>query len=480
VTGVRERSCVAAAAVAALVVLGVGCGGSGSKAPASQGTGGSDAAGDGGGSGGAAGATAASGGAKAPESGGDGGASASDDSGVAANGADSGAAGEDAGTVEVPDLSPEIYDPERVPLFEIELSDDAAAALDADPDTYVHGTLRYGDEELADVGVRIKGEGSKRKLTEKAAFKLKFDAFVDDQTFHGLRRMTLNNMVEDPSFIAERLAFAVFRAAGLPAPRCNSARVRVNGDDFGVYANVESEDKTFLRRWFDDEDGNLYEEAQVDFFLGNEDQFELETNESKNDRSDLVALIAAIDASDRNEGDTFMADVGSELDLAHFLRFSAAEAAVNQWDMYAYTLFYPNNFRIYRDPSQDRFVFLPWGMDMSMKPFRDTGRAYIHVFELAHAGDHSDQAVSAGVIFRGCFESAPCKASYADAVAEVADAYDDLDVPALAARYYEQVKPFVYDDPRKEYTNDEFEDAYESLLTTVQGRTDALRADLQD
>lgn len=42
------------------------------------------------------------------------------------------------------------------------------------------------------------------------------------------------------------------------------------------------EDKAFLRRWFNDDSGNLYEEGQSDFVSGAENQFNLETNEALN------------------------------------------------------------------------------------------------------------------------------------------------------------------------------------------------------
>jgi hypothetical protein len=41
--------------------------------------------------------------------------------------------------------------------------------------------------------------GSLRTLDQKAAFKIKFDEFIEGQTFLGLKKLTLNNMVEDPS-----------------------------------------------------------------------------------------------------------------------------------------------------------------------------------------------------------------------------------------------------------------------------------------
>jgi hypothetical protein len=379
------------------------------------------------------------------------------------------------GEASPPDTSSELYDPERVPRFDLELPAESMAALERDSDTYVTGSLRYGTEVVSNIGVRVKGEGSLRTLQEKAAFKLKFDEFVSKQSFRGLRRLTLNNMVEDPSFLAERLAYHFYRAVGLPAPRCNSALVYVNGELFGVYANVETEDKTFLRRWFESDDGNLYEEGQVDFEPGNETEFDLETNEEANDRSDLTALIAAIASA---QPDTWLEDVGAELDLPHFLAFTAAEAAVNQWDMYGYTVFYPNNFRLYRDLSQNRFVFLPWGMDMSMKPFRDSDKPFIEVFELSRVGDRPSGRVSAGLLLRRCLESAPCQAAYRDVVAETASLYEAAGLLALAEKYHAQIADHVAADPRKEYTAAESEAGYQSLLATIRGRAAALRADL--
>jgi spore coat protein CotH len=373
------------------------------------------------------------------------------------------------------DLSAELYADDVVPRFDIELPAASMTALDADPDTYVRGTLRYGNETVSDIGVRIKGEASLRTLEQKAALKIKFDEFVADQSFRGLRRMTLNNMIEDPSFLAERLAYYVYRAAKLPAPRCNSALVYLNGKAFGIYANIETEDKTFLRRWFTSDDGNLYEEGQRDFETGAETVFDLETNETANDRSDMRNLIATIQNA---KSGTLLADWDKALDTQHFLRFTAAEAAVNQWDMYSYTVFYPNNFRIYHDPTSNKFVFLPWGMDMSMKPFRDSGKPFISIYGLARRGDNDRSAVTAGIIFQRCVADADCKANYTAAVRETLGIYETLKLEDVAKRYYEQIKAHVQADPRKEYTEREFEAGYESVLSTIRGRAAAIRADI--
>lgn len=278
-------------------------------------------------------------------------------------------------------------------------------------------------------------------------------------------------MVEDPSYLAERLAYHFFRELKLPAPRCNHALVSVNGMLFGLYANIETEDKAFLRRWFDSDAGNLYEEGQVDFDQGNEQAFDLETNEEKNDRSDLTALMAAL-ASAKSE--TYSADLGAQLDLPHFLAFTAAEAAVNQWDMYGYTVFFPNNFRIYRNPSSARFVMLPWGMDMSMKPYRDSGRPHILPLELSRQYDKKDGPITAGKMFRGCLASPACRSSYIEVVKETAKRYEAAQLEPLAKRYYAQIAPHIADEPRKEYTPKQIEQGYQSLLQTIRERPQAL------
>jgi spore coat protein CotH len=360
------------------------------------------------------------------------------------------------------DPSAILYDPDELPTFELELSQESMDALEADWRTYVRGNLRYGDETITDIGVRLKGEWTWRDLSGKAAFKLKFDEFVPEQRFHGLRRMTWNTAIEDPSFVAERIAYEVFRDVGLPAPRANSAIVTMNGELMGVYVNIETEDKTFLSRWFASNGGNLYEEKAHELLPGTEEEFwELETNEEENDRSDLTALFAAIDGAG---DDTFADDVAGVLDVDAFLGFSAAEGILNQWDGYAYTQYGPNNFRIYNDDSTGLFHFLPWGMDMALKPRGED--------------EGIDLDAPTGMVMQRCLESAPCAARYWVIVGEIADAMDGMDLVARAIRYHDQIAAAVAADPRREITLERFEQRTTTVQNFLAGRPDSARADI--
>lgn len=392
------------------------------------------------------------------------------------------------------DLSAELFDPEAIPVFEITLPQASITALGTAPDTYTHAALKYGDTTLSDVAIRIKGESSRRTLDKKAPFKIKLDEYVAKQTLLGMKRITLNNMLADPSFMAECLSYYFYRKAGLPAPRCNHALVYVNGDLFGLYANIESEDKTFLSRWFDSNDGNLYEDAQVDFTDGSESVFDLQTNETTNDRSDLTALIDAIDSA---QSSSYLADIGASLDTAHFLRFTAVEAAVNQWDGYSYTYFEPNNFRIYHDPTTGKFTFLPWGHDLAMKPFpvdegstNTSGMAFIPLFTAPVYENKSGARDAGGRIFvgdrdpstqrarGGCLGSTSCRTAYAQTLREVIALYDSSSLDEIAAEMYARIKQHVYDDERKEVSNADFETAYQNLLQHIAMRSQAMRDDM--
>ena len=359
------------------------------------------------------------------------------------------------------DPSAELYDLAAFPRFDIELPPESVTALENDPATYATGTLRYGDEVVTNIGVRLKGEYTFRPLSGKASFKLKFDEFVPEQRFRGLKHMTFNNGFEDPSFVAERLVYLAFRNADLPAPRANSAEIYVNGEPYGVYNNIETEDKPFLRRWFADDDGNVYEEQGVDWYPGNEEGFELETNEEVNDRSDLTALFAAVDAA---ADDTLLTDVAPVVNIDRFLRYCALEGLVNQWDGYAYTRFGPNNYRMYHDPTSGTFSLLPWGMDMAMKPL--DGEDFVDL----HSG--------AGLLLRRCLEVESCRATYDAVVAEEIDRFEALGLDQVAEAAYAQIGEAVRADPRKEHSNDEFEGTYGAVLEFTRQRPASARAQL--
>jgi hypothetical protein len=191
----------------------------------------------------------------------------------------------------------------------------------------------------------------------KPSLKLDFGP-APDGSARDFRRLTLNNDRQDPTHARQCLAYGLFAKAGLPAPACNLAHVTVNGQDLGTFTNVEPIKKPFLARHFTSDEGNLYEGQTVDFVGDDLDAFQLKTNELESDRSDLGALVEALEADDAE----LVTRVGSSIDLDQYRDFWALETLAGHWDGYDGNA---NNYYVYRDPESQRFHFIPWGTDGS-------------------------------------------------------------------------------------------------------------------
>jgi spore coat protein CotH len=203
----------------------------------------------------------------------------------------------------------------------------------------------------------------------RPAIKLNLDTHEPGRRYESLQRFTLNNDRQDPSHTHQCITYQMFRDAGLPAPRCHFARVRLNGQDLGIYSSVESVKRHFLRRNFGNDDGNLYEAQVADFGDNTKENFQLKLEHLVPDRSDLDGVVDALKANDATLPDL----LGQVLDIDQFIDFWAMETMMGHWDGAAGNA---NNFLIYHDPDSNLFHHIPWGTDGAMRlshPFRPDG-----------------------------------------------------------------------------------------------------------
>jgi hypothetical protein len=107
------------------------------------------------------------------------------------------------------------------------------------------------------VGVRIRGNTSYTALpagSQKFSLKIETDHFVPDLEVMGYDDINLNNGFRDPTFSRE-VVYNNYVAQFIPNPRANHAIVTINGQNWGVYINVQQVDKRMLRAYFEDDDG---------------------------------------------------------------------------------------------------------------------------------------------------------------------------------------------------------------------------------
>ena len=338
-------------------------------------------------------------------------------------------------------LSAGLFTLDRVLTLDLTLTEDAVASINADPYTYVPATLTLDGTTLDEVGVRVEGKlGSKRSLSQKMGFKIDLNRFVEGQTLLGLEKLIAKNLVQDPSFIHEYIAFQVYEAMGVKAPRVGYLWVTVNGAEFGLYANVEAMDDRFLARAYEDGSGNFYDGDYIlndawtsysllDFNYGTQDLFILDEGEDVG-HADVHAVTDAVQGAGRTE--RFMDEAGAVVDLEHHARFMATEYWAGQYDGYSN---YTNNYRVYFDPIDGLARFSPWDHDWAFY-------------------DSTPMTPSYGAVSVYCYADATCRQLFFEAVTEVCATVAALDLTAEIDRAAELLLPYIQADPRKEVSTE--------------------------
>jgi len=349
------------------------------------------------------------------------------------------------------DPSEALFQVERVTPISVWVADDQWAALSLDNYTYVEASASAGAAWFGRVGFRKKSTvGSNRSLDEKAAFKIDLNRY-ESHRLGGQEVLTLNNMVQDPTYVAEHLAYMLYRSAGIPAPRVGYVRLSINGEDWGLYALIENVDDTFLDRWYADGSGVLYEGAYgTDLVSGELEDFEVDEGDA-GDRADLSA-VADILAGEAD--DAAIAALERHVDLDALLLNMGIEAATLHWDGYTTA----NNYRLYHDPRTDRLQLLPWGTDQT--------------FITSNYPPYEGY----GLMYTFCLQNASCRARYSDALREAADLMDALPLRDEQETVRAMLAADIATDPRREHSDSTQASYLEAMSACIAGCPTALRA----
>jgi hypothetical protein len=250
--------------------------------------------------------------------------------------------------------------------------------------TNVAATVREGKRVWTNVAVHVKGAlGSFRPIDHKPSLTLNFDEWVKGQTFHDLEKISLNNSLQDPSFLNEKICREIYTAGGVPTPRADFATVELNGRYLGLFVLTEGWNKQFLSRHFKNAKGQFFEPT-----LSRDINGAWPPNE-KGDTNypALQALTAAVQT--RNHKDR-LARMRETLDLERFISLSVLDCLMWNWDGYPMNR---NNYRMYHDPESERVVFMPHGLDqMFWKPNGPimTGRSGVVIKSLLETAEGRD------------------------------------------------------------------------------------------
>lgn len=233
----------------------------------------------------------------------------------------------------------------------------------------------FEGKRIGRVALRFKGSygtlygcfESGKLVCPRLSVKLKFSQYDEDLRFFGLKRLNFHANRYDDSRMRERLAYDLYRAMGIPAPRASWAVLRVNGASLGLYGMVEELDGRFTEdRWPEYPDGNLYKELWPTNTSASDITAALRTNEDDPEIAGFTAFAEAVSTAE-NDAEVLNA-LGEFTDLEHWARYMAVDDAVASYD--GVTYFYTDdgswthnhNYYFYED-SPSHFALTPWDVE---------------------------------------------------------------------------------------------------------------------
>jgi putative membrane-bound dehydrogenase-like protein len=248
---------------------------------------------------------------------------------------------------------------------------------------WVEGDVTVDGKTLKTIGVRYSGDityfvssqGLKRPL------KIAFDKYGDQQ-FNGLSAVQLHAMPLDPSKMREVLAYSVFRAAGVPAPRTALAEVTLtvpgkhDKEYLGLFTVVENVDSSFLATHFGSDKGLAMKPFRVRGidFLGEDwnrykGQYQPLREATKDEEKRVIEFAKLVNQATDEE---FRKQIDSFIDVDAFLKFLAANALTSNLESF-FAL--GHNYTLYLDPKTNKFHFIPGDLEFSLANFLLMGNA---------------------------------------------------------------------------------------------------------
>jgi spore coat protein H len=347
--------------------------------------------------------------------------------------------------------------------------DSLVAYYNAGLEQYMAATVFLDSVKYDSVGVRFKGQSSFTHPNNKKPFRLAFDQYRS-QKWDGLKGVHLNNCWGDPSFMREKIHLDFCRDAGVHAPRGNFAQVFLNDTLWGLYSMEEHVNKTFLGTHFGNSGGDQFkavdefsgESIVSDFrWYGNDTSRYTNRYEMKTDGSTTAwpALVVLLDSL--NNSKTPATTMPARFDMPAYYKAMATDILFGNLDSY---LGSGRNFYFYFNTSTGKVEWIVWDVSLS--------------FGAYNAGISSQEAVSITYVVSDTsrplmgqvLSTAALKQEYLSSLSSLFNTY------FTSARLFPHIdsianviRPYVYADSRKMFTNQQFETNISSDVSVAGG-----------
>ena len=162
-----------------------------------------------------------------------------------------------------------LFSTDKVHTIDIIIDDWDAFISTATSEEYSVCSVVIDGEAVKSVGIRGKGNTSLSSVSsmgsQRYSFKIEFDQYDNTKSYHGLDKLSLNNVIQDNTYMKDYITYQMMNEFGVSAPLCSYAYITVNGEDWGLYLAVEGVEDAFLRRNYGSDYGELYKPDSMSF-----------------------------------------------------------------------------------------------------------------------------------------------------------------------------------------------------------------------
>lgn len=414
-----------------------------------------------------------------------------------------------------------LFDTARVHTLDISMDGWDEFIETCQNEEYAACDVTVDGEIFKNVAIRAKGNTSLSSVSsmnsDRYSFKVEFDHYDNAFSYHGLDKLSLNNLIQDNTFMKDYLTYRMMDEFGAPAPLTSFVYITVNGEDWGLYLAVEGVEDAYLMRNYGRNYGELYKPDSMDmgggrgngkgFDMGDfenvsgtqgtnpmgvmpggfdragtrgrfgangsndvklvysGDDFENYSNIFENAKTDITdadkqRLISAIKRM--NEGDT------SAVDVEDVIRYFVVHNFTVNDDSYTGTMIH--NYYLYEENGV--LSMIPWDYNLAYGTFQggNAASAVNRDIDRPISGDMNDRPMVNWI-----FESEEHTQKYHDYFAEFLNSVDAAEIIGKAEKL---IAPYVEKDPTKFCTTEAFEKGVSALKTFVTLRTESIHNQL--
>lgn len=382
-------------------------------------------------------------------------------------------------------------------------------------------TATIDGEVFENVGFSTRGNVSlfmvaKNPDSDRYSYKLNFQKYGGND-YHGLDKLLLGSLYSDASYIKDHLAYEVMRAAGVASPLTSYTELYINGELKGLYLAIEDVDDSFLERNNFPAGTALYKpEAlgidhakleQLRESLPEGEKLSIETDpaspEFRYEGSDLVYInddpasypaifdnaVNKVSAADREYlvqsieslSDMSISNPADYWDVDALSKYFAANIFLSNFD--TYTGSPAHNY--YLATTKGKNTLLPWDYNLSLSDVwidssADTGIDYSEDgINWPIDSPLSNNKPNTRPAWKLIYDNPDYLEKYHTNIQKLLDEYFiSGDCTKEINKTAELIRSYVYDDPTRFFTTDEFEDGIKIIRAHILLRADSVQKQL--